>query len=234
MKKIFTMLLVLSMLLGCSVAMAEDLGVQVIGGPDSASTPMSLDDMQLGKSYTIDGYAKITPVDALFVDYFAQFAKDADYRDVNYDYRGDNVYYQEEALKGNGAYYYKQAGWMDSGLNADFFWLQIDITNAQKKSVKFMSSASVKIVYDEEYEFNGWVRQANFDYNTAVYRYNASTKGAPFAVLDPGNEESIDMMYTGTFIFGCTLPNSVVEDTKTPLKMVITIDGNELTYNIRK
>lgn len=234
MKKILSMLLVLSMLLGCSAAMAEDLGVQVIGGPDSDTTPMSLDDIQLGKTYTVDGYAKFAPVEALFVDYFAQFNKDADYYAVRNSYNQDNVYYQEDILKGDWAYYYTQAGWMDSGLNADFFWLRIDITNAQKKTVKYLSEASVKMVYDDEYEFNGWVRQANFDYNTRVYRLNSGTAGASFAVLNPANEEGIDMMYTGTFIFGCTLPNSVVQDTKTPLRMVITIGGNEPTYNIRK
>lgn len=40
-------------------------------------------------------------------------------------------------------------------------------------------------------------------------------------------------MYTGHYAFGCTLPNAVV-NSKKPLRMVITIDGNELTYNIRK
>ena len=41
------------------------------------------------------------------------------------------------------------------------------------------------------------------------------------------------MMYTGIFVFGCTLPNSVVES-KAPLRIEINLGGNELTYNIRK
>ena len=216
-------------------AHAEDLGVQVIGGADVNTAPMSLDDIQLGKTYTVDGYGKFTPFEAIFVDYFAQFNKDADFEEKGNSYSNpDAVYYQEEAIKGNWADYYKQATWKESGLSADFFWLRLDITNAQKKTVNFMSDATVKIVYDDDYEFNGWIRQANFDYNTNVYRYNSETTGGAFAVLDPANEEGIDMMYTGVYIFGCTLPNSVVEDTKTPLRMEINVGGNELTYNIRK
>lgn len=239
MKRIVCTLLAFVMLLSLSsVALASDLGVQVIGGPETEPQAISLDDLQLGKTYTIDGYATIVPVDAQFVDYFAQFSSNADYQDSSWTYPTNNdadayVYYQEDALKGYGSSYYRQAGWMDSGLNADFFWFRCDITNLQKKTVQYLGEASVKIVYDDEYEFNGWIRQANFDYNTAVYRYNTTTSGAPFAVLDPANEEGIDMMYTGTFIFGCTLPNSVVES-KAPLRIEITLGSNELTYNIRK
>lgn len=235
MKKVLSFVLLAVLLASLTVAHAEDLDVQMIGGDTFATTPMSLDDIQLGKTYTVDGYAKFTPVEALFVDYFAQFNKDADYGDVyrNYGEHG-TVYYQEQALKRDYADYYKQASWKDSGLNADFFWLRLDITNAQKKTVKFMDEATVKVVYDDEYEFNGWIRQANFDYNTHVYRYGSDTTGGAFAVLDPANEEGVDMMYTGIYIFGCTLPNSVVADTKTPLRMEISIGGNDLTYNIRK
>ena len=52
-------------------------------------------------------------------------------------------------------------------------------------------------------------------------------------VIDPADNFEIDPMYSGHYVFGCTLPNAVVNSEK-PLRMVITIDGNELTYNIRK
>lgn len=35
----------------------EDLGIQLIGGENAATQTVSLDDMQLGKKHTIDGYA---------------------------------------------------------------------------------------------------------------------------------------------------------------------------------
>ena len=228
-KKLF--LSVLMMMMFSMTVLAEgDLQVQIIGGPEDEFQPTSLDDMQIGKSYTIDGYAIVKPTEAMFVDYFAQFNKDADYNAYGDD-REERwaVYYTEEMR-----WFKKQASWMESGLNADFYWLRLEITNAQKKPVNFEKNASVKMVYDEDYEFNGWIRQANLDYNTQVFRYGIDTKGGTIAVLDPENAEAIDMMYTGTYIMGCTLPNSVVEDEKTPLSIVITMDGNEMTYNVRK
>ena len=234
MKKLFALVSLVLMVLCISGVSAEDLGVQIIGGPASQMVAMSLDDMQVGNEYTIDGYAKVAPKEFLIVDYFAQFNKDADYAAAGNSYNKDNVYYQEQALKGNWADYYKQAGWMDSGLNADFAWLQLNVTNLQKKRVSFMDEMTVKLVYADEYEFAGWIRQANFDYNTAVYRWNAQMTGAPFAVLDPNNEEAVDMLYTGTFIIGCTIPNSVVEDKKSPLRIEIKMGENDLTYHIRK
>lgn len=237
MKKILSMVLVLLMLLNASaaVASAEDLGVQVIGGNDTNTVAMSLDDMQLGTTYTIDGYAKVLPVECLVVDYFGQFNKDADYTSVDDSYgQTSHVYYQEKALNGNWANYYMQAAWQDSGLNADFLWLKMDVTNLQTKAVPFMEDISVKVVYADEYEFAGWVRQINYDYNTNCYRYGSSTNGGGTVALNPGNEEAINMLYTGTYVFGCTLPNSVIEDKGSALRVEIKLGENDLTYNVRK
>ena len=235
MKKLISLIIVLTMLLAFPTAFADDLGVQIIGGDMAEAEPMSLEDIQLGKTYTIDGYAKLTPVEFKFIDCFAQFNKDADYKAANDSYKNKgHVYYQEKALNGDWAYFYINAGWNDSGLNADFVWLQIDVTNLQKTSVDFMNNASVKVIYGDDYEFAGWVRQGNMDYSTQVYRYGWDGTWGTFCVLDPANAEPIDMMYTGTYVFGCTLPNSVVEDIKTPLQMIVNIGENEMIYNIRK
>ena len=235
MKKFFVLAVIVAIFASMAVASAEDLGVQVIGGNSTESVPVSLDDLQLGQSYTIDGYAKIEPIEYLVVDWFGQFNKDADYNSVD-DSREKNshVYYQEAALKGNRAYYYKAASWQSSGNNADFAWLKFDVTNLQKTSVPFMKEITVKVVYADEYEFAGWVRQINYDHNKKCYRYNAGTTGGGTVVLNPANEEPIDMMYTGTFVIGCTLPNSVFEDEKSPLRIEIAMGENELTYHIRK
>lgn len=242
MKKTLALALFLALVLTVSIACAGDLGVQVIGGPDAALTPMSLDDMQVGNVYTIDGYAKVKPVEFAFVDHFAQFNKDANYA---------NLFHRKDATTGHvfvaftdnswyNSWRWAEAAWMDSGLNAEFAWLMIDVTNLQKKGVSFMENASVKVVYQDEYEFAGWVRQINYDHITpdsparAIGRYGVETTHPNVVVLDPANEEAIDMMYTGTYVFGATLPNSVVEDTKSTLQLIITLDGNELIYNIRK
>ena len=98
---------------------------------------------------------------------------------------------------------------------------------------------------DDEYEFAGWVRQFNHDYYTTVYRksyegtyYTTGTDADGRFYTDYAisaeNEEPISQMYTGHYVFGCTLPNVVVEEKNTSLKMVVAIDGNEFTYYIRK
>jgi hypothetical protein len=242
MKKLTVLLIIAMLIASLTSAYATDLGIQVIGGPEAALTPQSLDDMQLGQVYTIDGYAKVEPVEFMMADFFAQFNKDANYANV-----GGNKSANEAQVfvdKVNKDFYYNwrwyEAYWNDSGVNADFAWLMMDITNLQKKGVNFMENASVKVIYQDDYEFAGWVRQVNYDYlnygsgGRDVTRINATTARPNVVVLDPANVETIDMMYTGTYVFGATLPNSVVEDTKSPLQIIVTIDGNELTYNVRK
>jgi len=243
MKKLFALVIMAAMLCSMALASAEDLGVQVIGGPDTAAMTASLDDMQLDNSYTIDGYARIKPVEFQFVDFFAQFNKDANYSNVSGN-RGnvdDKLVFVDHL---NKDYYYNwrwwEAHWNDSGVNADFAWLMLDVTNLQKKGYDFTGNVTVKAVYQDDYEFSGWVRQVNYDYinygsqGRDVCRYGWEQRCPNVVVLDPANVETIDMLYTGTYAFGVTLPNSVVEDTKSPLALVITLDGNELTYNIRK
>lgn len=65
MKKFLSMMLILSMLLAAAVAFAEDTGIQVIGGPSTEeSTPVSLDDMKIGKTVKIDGFGDVTILSA--------------------------------------------------------------------------------------------------------------------------------------------------------------------------
>lgn len=229
MRKMLTMVLALLLALSMSSAYAEDLGIQVIGGPNAATQTQSLDDIQVGTTYTLDGFAKVTPVEYLVVDYFGQFNKDANYSSTHTNYNNrDYVYYNTYLID-----YLVDASWQDSGMNAEFVWLKLDITNLQKEPISFMKNIEVKVTYDGEYEFAGWVRQINYDYNIICYRYGSTTKGGATIVMNPANEEAINPMYTGTYVIGCTLPNSVFED-KAPLNIEIDIAGNQLTYQVKK
>lgn len=75
MKKILSILLILSMLLAAAAAFAEDTGIQVIGGPSAESTPVSLDDMKIGKTAKIDGFGDVTILSAEWRDeiYYARY-----------------------------------------------------------------------------------------------------------------------------------------------------------------
>jgi len=240
MKKSLMFILLAVMVFSLSVAAAEDLGVQVIGGDSAAGETLNLDDIQIGASYRIDGYAI---VNVLAFDYFDSFAQ------YNKDNAGNNEHGSNGSLGAsavywdNGSWYHSQAYWNDSGSNADFAWLLIDLVNLHKADYPFMKDITVKVIYDDEYEFAGWVRQFNHDYRTTIFRkdydgkyYMVETEGkynySDYA-LDPANEEAIGQMYTGSYVLGCTLPNYVVEGSE-PLRMEINLGGNELTYNIRK
>lgn len=242
MKKILSMLLVFSLLLGCSTTMAEDLGVQVIGNGDVAYEAMSLDDLQCGVSYSIDGYARITPVSFEIVDCFAQF-KGGEAGNLGQNTWANTSGSPSEFVraKDKSAFWYMK--WMESGTNADFCMLLINITNLTKNSINYADISSVKVIYDEDYEFEGWIRQYNSDYHADVYRYDGpqyssswNTWPTPYLkvpVIAPTDVETIGMMYTGSYFFGCTLPDEVYKDDK-PLRMEINLGENQLTYNIRK
>lgn len=231
MKKMLSLLLVLSLMLGCSAAMAEDLGVQIIGGNDAAMETMNLEDVKLGQSYEIGGFARISPVSFEYIDHFAQ------YTDANVGDNSAATHYGDSNGRVRYAYddYYEYIYWKTSGKNADFAWLSIDITNMQMSPYAFMKDAKVKVVFNDQYEYAGWVRQINYDYTTTRNTHSDVIDNVETinAVITPAGEEEIGMVYTGHFIFGCTLPNAIVTG-KEPLRIEITLGGNEITYNIRK
>lgn len=225
MKKLVALFLMLALMLGMSAMAEDDLGVQVIGGPDVAAVADNLDDMKLESTYTIDGFARVKPVSFEIIDEFKQYAKDK---------AGDN---SEGGSWGTNAwarvsygtnYYYKNILYKRAGANAEFAWLLMDVTNLAKGPVDLTQDVTVRVFFDEEYEFSGWVRMFNYDYD--VYNGN---KELIRTVLDPANSEETGMMYTCHMVFGCTLPNAVVEG-KEPLRMEITMGDSVMTYHIRK
>ena len=76
MKKFFALLLVFSLLLNVSAAFASDVGIQIIGGPEEESTPVSLDDMKVGETAKIDGFGETTILKADFFNniYYGRYS----------------------------------------------------------------------------------------------------------------------------------------------------------------
>ena len=210
MKKILSMLLVLSMLFGCSVAVAE-MGVQVIGGPETETEPVSLDDLKLNVDAEIENWGIITA--------------------TAYEVQDGLGYY----LSGRSDIHDASKDYYWSGIEADFAVLYVDILNTAVVDKDFMKDVSVKAVYDDVYEYGGWAYQRN--YNNEVYENysleaDRNKQNIRWAI-NAADQFVISPMYEGHYIFGCTLPNAVINGKK-PLRLVITIDGNEITYNIRK
>ena len=125
---------------------------------------------------------------------------------------------------GNSIGRYGMGGHFDSGVEAEYGILKIDITNTSKQPKDFLQNISVKVVYDDEYEYSGFAYQ---------YDYNKSKESILYSSNSSNNYFAIDPMYIGHYLFGCTLPNTVVESKK-PLRMEISIDENDFTYHIRK
>ena len=210
MKKILSVILVLSMLLTASAALAEGMGVQVIGGPEVEAEPVSLDDFKLNTDAAIDGYGVLCATEFAFKDQLGYYRAGH-----------TSVYYSND-------FYH-------SGKEADYAILKLDITNISTKPHDFLSSCEVKVIYDDLYEYGGWYYQYNYNNETSGNTDSGedADKQNTNWVIDEADRFAINPMYQGHYCFGCTLPNAVV-DSKKPLRMIITIDGNEITYNIRK
>ena len=135
MKKILSMLLVLSMLLTASAALAEDTGIQIIGGPEVAAEVVNLDDMKVGQVAKIEGLGEIQILSAEWIDEFGM---------VN-----------ESGWRG---------GTYDSGPEAQYLRLNIRILNTNFTSKNYHAMFSDIICdYGDGYQFKGWYRQHEKD-----------------------------------------------------------------------
>lgn len=199
MKKMLSMMLALLMMLSASAALANNMSVQIIGGPEMEAQSVSLDDVKIGSMVEIENYAQITPTHFSFAD-------------ILYVYEEGSRMYVET---------------YQSGAEAQYALLRMDCLNCTITSRDYLASCEVKAVYDDVFEYKGWVYQHNWDYKAG----NLTTPEE--APVNPADVFAIEPMYNGHYTFGCTLPNAVVEG-KAPLKLIITMDGNEITYNIRK
>lgn len=209
MKRILSMLLILSTLLGCTVAAAE-MGVGANGGIGTDAEPVSPDDIKLNAVVSIDGYAEILPTE--------------------FGYKDILGFYQQGKREMNSSNWYYA-----SGEEADFAVLRADFTNLATTDKQFLEQCEVRVIFDDTYEYGGWCYQYNYDNKTDSWAVFDSLAGLQNkeCVIHMDDVFAIGPMYTGHYAFDCTLPNAVV-NSKKPLRMVITIDGNELTYNIRK
>ena len=75
MRKVFALVLILSVLSAFVPACADDLDVQAVGSGavPKPSEPVRFDDVTFGKPYKISGYATVTLLGFKFVNMFAQW-----------------------------------------------------------------------------------------------------------------------------------------------------------------
>lgn len=198
-KKIFAGMLFASMMLGGTAYAAEqDLGVVLLNPVEEENTNenVTLDDLQIGDVAEIEGFGDLTVTSFEFEDSFR--------------YLPDpwNVKRKE------------------SGSETDYAVLKVKVLNTNTSAKRYLNDLSVKMIYDDKYEYQGWVFQYYInDSNTDIAMEEE--------VVEREEEGDIEPMYVGYYMLGCTVPNAVVEG-KAPLRMEINFGGNEITYNVRK
>ena len=137
MKKLISMILVLLIFLTVSVALAEDTGIQIIGGPETEAAVVSLDDFKVGDTVKIEGYGEVTLTASSWANRIEKYDED------NWvtTYKGWNW---------GGVQYY------DAGTEAIYLRLQLDILNTQKEPFNYYDGfADIICTYDNEYQFGG-------------------------------------------------------------------------------
>ena len=182
MKKALSLLIVLSLMLGYSAALAEGMGVQPINVPDADMEPVSLDDLKLNTEADIDGWGILTLTGMETVDGLGF------YRSGRSDVYSSDDYY-----------------W--SGAEAEYVVLYADILNTTLTAKKYTENITVKAVFDDKYEYNGWFHQRNYNngtYSWANLEADKKRQNTRWAI-NTSDYFSIDPMYLGHYIFGCTL-----------------------------
>lgn len=120
--------------------------------------------------------------------------------------------------------------WHDyySGKESDYAVLYVNIINNALTPHDYLAEKPshaepvVKFIYDDTYQYEGWAYQVDWDWD------EDGDIG-----LNPDLNFPIGPMYAGHYMFGCTLPNAVINGKK-PLQMIFIIDDMVFTYNIRK
>lgn len=227
MKKFIAIFLMMLLVLS-STASSENLDIQVIGDDSAEMMPVTLDDIQLDTMIEIPGYAELTPIWWDIADCFFQRKKGVlgkinVYSSSGRDYNEGIDHTIECDKHSTDEYKFYSEDWLihnESKTQTDFSILLMDITNITNEAIDFGKNIAVKVVFDNNVEYQGWYRQRDYDLNVCT-------------ILDPEDNFPIDPSYTGHYVFGCTLPTAVINGSE-PLRMVIELGDSELTYNVRK
>lgn len=215
MKKIFVFFVIFFFAVFSCLAV-NNMGIQMIGSPGVDITPVSLDNMKVGESVTIDGYGIITITKVKIADHMNYYNKDS--TSINRSWGG--------------------ASRINAGREAMFYAIMVDIINLSHSPVNFLKDCSVIATYNDTYQFSGWAHQFNWNngYDSRITDGGLgddSREISKYTYINDANQFEINSMYAGHYVFGVTLPNAVIEREE-PLSIVITIGGNELTYIVRK
>ena len=178
MKKTFIVVLIAAVVFSVACAYADD------------ETGVTFDNVTFQKAYKIKGYASVTLLGFKFVNMYAQWDDGkASENKENASERSRNseqyVFSQKTKDKRGDVHYslpFINCHFVQSGNEAEYAWLKVDILNLQKISATFIKDIAVKVIYDDEYEYEGWVRQFNYDFSDSeIYKYKETIQLARVA-----------------------------------------------------
>ena len=134
MKRMLATVLILSVLLGCAAAMADDTGIQIIGAPEVETGAVNLDDWKENQTAIIPGFGNITLDSVQFLDTMG-------------------------SCNDNGTSWSSTG--FSSGSSADYLRIRIYVLNTQKQAFDFLKTIGDNIVcsFGDGYQFGGWKRQ---------------------------------------------------------------------------
>lgn len=124
----------------------------------------------------------------------------------------------------------------DSGIETEYVVLKMSIVNQSDYKMNYLQNFSVRLVFNDTYQYGGWAYQYNYANGTSTSRYvNEEDCGRQNSnyVIDKSDNFTIAPGEKGYYCFGCTVPNAVLEMSGT-LQLVIEVDGHKITHNIRK
>ena len=171
------------------------------------SQPLSFDNLKIGETLQIDGYASITLTEVTAVDTLRSYNPGATHTDTGWS----------------------NTSFVESGPEAEFCILKMDVTNLQLEAMDFIDDCTVTAVYDDVYQYAGWIHQHNWD-NTGEGSYGGDAGKTIY--IAPEDRFEIAPMYTGHYLFGVTLPNAILSD-NAPLSIHIKAQNEEFTYIVR-
>lgn len=175
---------------------------------DPVDAGSAVDNLEIGKTATADGFCSLTVTEFSFQDRLG--------------------YYQAGSKSvGSSEDYYL------SGDEAEYAVLKADIANAGTEGRDFLSGSEVRMYYGVS-TYGGWAYQQNPDNGTSAdisFGVDSGMQNVNW-VINSTDNYAVEPDQVGHYVFGCTLPNEVVDDDG-ELRMVITIDGNEFTYYVR-
>ena len=182
---------------------------------------VKIDEIHDGKPYIIENVVSVKPLAFWFIDKFRWYGY-SDFTPSVFDDAADKKFNE----------YFGREHYQHSGSAAEFLWLLVNVTNLSKQSIKFAAETKVTVIYKDSYQYNGWVRQA-YTYENVNIMTNSYTDSFPFVCFKSEDETLIKPMYTSNYVFGCELPNAVMQDKASPLRMIIKIGERIVAYDFR-